>query len=299
MKSLGSIFAILALLTACGTSVDDDPPDTSPATASPAPVRIVAVGDIACPPGEPATKKTCRQAATARLARRLDPDHVIALGDLQYDRGALRAFRRSYDESWGRLKRITKPVPGNHEYRTAGAAGYHGYWATQAPAWDAWDAGTWRIYNLDSNCGYVDCAAERAWLKADLADHARACTLIAMHHPRYSSGEHGSTRTMARFWRIAFDHRVDVALAGHDHTYQRFAPMDADGDVRPKRGIQSFVSGTGGKSLYAKEHNLRGSRYFTSRRFGLLLLRLSPGEWTWRYRTVDGVVRDSGSRSCV
>jgi len=120
-----------------------------------------------------------------------------------------------------------------------------------------------------------------------------------MHHPRFSSGEHGSDPTMRKFWRVAYEHRVDIALAGHDHDYERFAPMNPDGDLRPRRGIQSFVSGTGGKSLYAREHNPPGSRFFNGRRFGVLKLTLGEDEWSWRYRTIDGVVRDSGSRSCV
>ena len=33
----------------------------------------------------------------------------------------------SYGPSWGRLKSITRPVAGNHEYGTPGAAGYFDY----------------------------------------------------------------------------------------------------------------------------------------------------------------------------
>ena len=73
---------------------------------------------------------------------------------------------------------------------------------------------------------------------------------MAMHHPRYSSGlEHGSSTVPRPFWRTAYRHRVDIALAGHDHDYERFARMDGEGVHRTK-GIVSFVSGTGGKSLY-------------------------------------------------
>ena len=43
---------------------------------------------------------------------------------------------------------------------------------------------------------------------------------------------------MAALWR-ALAARADVVLAGHDHHYERFAPID---------GIRSFVVGTGGRS---------------------------------------------------
>lgn len=262
-------------------------------------VRVIAVGDIACRPGLEPTRRTCRQAATARLARGMDPDRVVALGDLQYERGRLRAFRRSYDRSWGRLKPITLPVPGNHEYKTGGAAGYDAYFDRNAPEWYAWEAGSWRIYNLDTNCGEANCAAELEWLAGDLEANPRDCSMIAMHHPRFSSGEHGPSPAMKKFWKVAYAHRVDLAVAGHDHDYERFARMNPSGELRPHRGIQSFVSGTGGRSLYSREHNPPGSRYFNGRRFGVLLLTLRDGEWSWKHRTIDGVVRDSGSRSCV
>ena len=39
-------------------------------------------------------------------------------------------------------------------------------------------------------------------------------------------------------------HRVRLVLSGHDHTYQRFAPID---------GIHYVIAGAGGKSIYEIE----------------------------------------------
>jgi hypothetical protein len=260
----------------------------------------VAVDDIACAPGQRPTARTCRQAATARLTRRLDPAYVLALGDLQYQRGSLAQFRASYDRSWGRLKAITRPLPGNHEYLTRGARGYYRYFGRSAPGYYAWNAGRWRIYNLNSNCGKVDCAAETAWFRRDLRRNPRACTIVAMHHPRFSSGyEHGNNPAVGRFWRVAYAHRVDLALAGHDHDYERFARLSPGGVARPKRGIQSFVSGAGGKSLYHLGRREKGSAVFTAGAPGVLVLQLERGGYTWRFRTVDGRTPDAGSRTCV
>ncbi len=55
---------------------------------------------------------------------------VLALGDVQYDEGAFGAFLESYAPSWGRVRSITRPVPGNHEYRTADAEGYDRYFGS-------------------------------------------------------------------------------------------------------------------------------------------------------------------------
>ena len=63
-------------------------PPARRAAAVAAPVKVVAVGDIACPARDTVTSN-CRQAATARLTRGIDPAYVIGLGDLQYDCGTL------------------------------------------------------------------------------------------------------------------------------------------------------------------------------------------------------------------
>jgi acid phosphatase type 7 len=265
----------------------------------PAPT-LVAVGDIACPPGSTPTTTTCRQATTASYAASLKPTWVLALGDLQYEKGSLDGFRNSYAKSWGALKSITKPVVGNHEYLTPGAAGFYGYFSTiNKRGYYVFKVGSWRVYVLNSNCDKMDCGTENLWFNQQLRDHPAKCTLMAMHHPRYSSGqEHGSSTLPRPFWRTAYQHRVDVALAGHDHDYERFRRMDGDGVHRAK-GIKSFVSGTGGKSLYQAGQRARYSRYFQGRRFGVLKLTLGAGTWSWNYRTTGGRSLDSGTNGCV
>ena len=52
---------------------------------------------------------------------------VLPLGDIQYENGTLEKFLQSFEPSWGRLKGIMRPVPGNHEYRDPGAKGYFDY----------------------------------------------------------------------------------------------------------------------------------------------------------------------------
>ena len=143
----------------------------------------------------------------------------------------------------------------------------------------------------------IDCGRELGWLRRSLQANPTRCSAIAMHHPRYSSGIAGSSRTMAPFWRVAYGHRVDLAIAGHDHDYERFAPMDGDAHFRAD-GIVSFVVGTGGKSLFPKRRAARGTRYFRADRFGVLMLSLGRGEFSWNFRTINGGTRDPGRHSC-
>jgi hypothetical protein len=258
----------------------------------------VAVGDISCEPGGPVTEATCQQSATSELTESLDPAHVLGLGDLQYEEGSASSFSEAYDPVWGRLKARTKPVPGNHEYSTPGAEAYYEYFGQEEPYY-AWNAGGWRIYMLNSNCSVVDCEAEEAWLEADLEANPRKCAAIAMHHPRFSSGLHRSYKPVTGLWRVAFDHRVDVALAAHDHNYERFAPLDETGKARPGRGIPSFVVGTGGRSLRGMGKEVPGSRYFQSSQFGVLLVTLARDEFAWEFHSIEGGILDAGSAPCL
>ena len=291
------------MLTGCGAGggvdrTSDTQPEARIAATSPT-AKVVAVGDIACPPGAPVTRRTCRQAATARAAAALQPERVLALGDLQYQTGRYRAFKRSYDKSWGNLRSITWPMPGNHEYETTGARGYYRYFAAEqpgAPGWYRRELNGWQLFFLNSNCTKVDCVAERAWLAQEMAAHPSACSLIAFHHPRFSSGEHGSNRNMRHFWQIADAHGADLALSGHDHDYERFVPMDSTGAPDPN-GIQQFVSGGGGRSLYPRESFATGSQIYL-KRFGVLELDLGAGDYSWKFRTPRLRVRDSGSATC-
>jgi acid phosphatase type 7 len=303
---LGSLVVGALVLTGCGASTDDDrtsaTTDRGQLTASEPTATVVAVGDIACPAGLRKTRRACHQAATARAATALSPDQVIALGDEQYQKGSYRAFTHSYAKSWGALRSITAPVVGNHEYYTPGARGYFRYFAAQqpgSPGWYARDLNGWRLYFLNSNCSEVDCNAERAWLNTEMAkDPNGGCSLIAMHHPRFSSGgEHGSSRAMKPFWDIAYAHGADIALAGHDHDQERFEPMNPAGAIDPARGIQQFVSGGGGRSLYAKGTTVPGSAYFRSA-FGVLELKLGKSSYSWRFLSAKLGVRDSGSAAC-
>jgi acid phosphatase type 7 len=60
---------------------------------------------------------------------------------------------------------------------------------------------------------------------------------------------HGNDRDLDALWRILAAARADVVLAGHEHDYERFTPMKADGEADPA-GPTQFVAGTGGASHY-------------------------------------------------
>jgi acid phosphatase type 7 len=262
---------------------------------------VVTVGDIACAPGGTVTTTTCRDAATASLAKGYRPRYALILGDEQYQAGTAAQFRDGYDKTWGALRSISKPIPGNHEYSTAGASGYYSYFAgqTRSPGYYAFNINNWRVYALNSNCSKIDCATEASWLDHDLTQNPHKCSLLMMHHPLYSSGlEHGDSPEGRPFWQIGLRHGVDLVLAGHDHDYERFQRMNADGGA-DARGIASFVVGTGGKSLYHSRGIRAGSQVYDAHRAGVMALKLGAVRYGWQYKTIDGKVMDSGLRYCI
>ncbi len=288
--ALGLAGAVLALA---------GPPSVAgPAAPGPA-ILVAAAGDIACDPELDIPDGSCRDAATARMIDRRDPSAVLALGDLQYEDGALDKYLLGYDQTWGSFKASTRPAIGNHEYRTADAQGYHDYFRASAGGQDgyyAFDAGGWRLYSINAECAHIGCKAEREWMRADVLAHPRSCQLMFMHKPLYSSGLHDES-SPRRFWRVGYRHRFELALAGHDHLYERFAPMDHRGNV-VKDGIRSFIVGTGGKSLHSLGTVAKGSRVRFTEDFGILLLTLRPGSYDWRFRTIGGVTVDTGTGVC-
>ena len=281
----------------------------------PAAVVVAAAGDIACAPdpggigaGERNSAISCFGAQTAGVVAAIDPDAVLALGDLQYPDGSLERFRAGYDRTWGAFKAITYPVVGNHEYGTRDAQGYFDYFGAAAGSPDtgyySYDLAGWHVVALNSECRRIGgCGAgspQQRWLAADLAAHPAACTLAYWHRPRFSSGHHGDNTDYTVFWKDLRDAGAELVLTGHDHDYERFAPLGTDGAPDPL-GIREFVVGTGGDSFYAMHQPPVGQEVGIAGRPGVLQLTLRPGGYDWAFRVPQGStdsIADSGSARC-
>lgn len=305
-------------LGSCGGGSSSPPgPQTSP-TAPATPVAsgpvIAVAGDVSCGPESTPSVATCRQFDTSELIVAMDPSLVIAAGDTQYESGRYEDYRRFYDVTWGRFKPITRPALGNHEYYAhADARGYFDYFngvgVADGPAgprgrgFYSFNLGTWHIVVLNSECGRVGgCGVDSVqwrWLRDDLQASAATCTLAVQHHPRFSSGRNGSTGSMQPFWQLLVERGVELVVSGHDHMYERFAPMNAAGAADPARGMRQFVVGTGGYSHYAFRTPLATSEARIQDVFGVLKLTLGPAAYEWEFLPIayqSG--RDTGSQAC-
>ena len=286
---------------------------------------IAAAGDIACDPGLTrfatglGTSDACHMLQTSDLLMKMDVAAVLPLGDLQYEDGTLDKFQRSFDPTWGRLKAQMHPVVGNHEYRTAGAEGYFDYFngpgVFDGPAgprdkgYYSYDLGAWHVVTLNSECSHPaadnpyehDCAAgspQEQWLRADLAAHPARCTLAVWHHPLFSSGLEGRNDNVRPLFQALYDNDVDVLLTGHDHGYERFAPMDPTGNRDGVRGVRQFVVGTGGKNKEPDLFPQPNSEIRGNTSFGVLKMTLRPGAYLWEYVHDGGTFTDTGANAC-
>jgi hypothetical protein len=300
-----AVLAVLAVLT--GSLISqlgraDPVPSRGPVAAPPAVAAdaavLVGAGDIATCEGQ-------ADEATAALLAAI-PGTVFAAGDLAYPDGSDRDFVQCYDPSWGRVRDRTLPALGNHELdKGDAAAGYFDYWGSRAGTpvapWYAADVGTWRVVVLDSNCDAVSCepdGAQAAWLSDELAAHPSPCRVAIWHHPRFSSGEHGDDGRMAPLWQLLDEAGTELAVVGHDHDYERFARMLADGTADP-RGIREFVVGTGGAALRPVGDTRPNSEAHQSDSHGVLRLALRRDGYDWAFIPVPGdTFTDVGSEAC-
>jgi hypothetical protein len=251
---------------------------------------VVAAGDIAMPGGH--------QRLTSDRVLELDPDRVLVLGDNQYPNGELGEYRSFYDPTWGRFKASTRPVPGNHEYETAGAAGYFSYFGRAARpkghSYYSFDLGGWHLIALNSSIDHGPGSAQERWLRADLVATAKRCILAYWHFPRFSSGAHqGNWGSVGAFWTDLYDARADVVLSAHEHTYERFARQTPWAKAS-WQGIRQFVVGTGGADLLGFAARQPNSQVRIGNVHGVLELVLHPASYEWRFVPESGTVLDRG-----
>jgi hypothetical protein len=158
------------------------------------------------------------------------PVHVIALGDLAYDKGSEDNFK-CFDASWGKLfklqlqnndaARVMLPVPGNHEYQQGEAEPYYKYFEKMKSPWVFQQEkdqkrqrdsnkgyyvlkfpdpqrGPWQLFGLNSELGFEATKAQASWVQQQLSANdpqlqpaKPPCVMAFWHKPVFSSGTHG------------------------------------------------------------------------------------------------------------
>jgi acid phosphatase type 7 len=280
--------------------------DSTPSATARDAVTIIGSGDIA------GDQKDAT--STADLIRDADPDAVFTTGDNAYPDGSEEDYADRYDPTWGSLKERTHPIPGNHDYHTDGATGYERYFGAEnvtnsvdGGAYYVWDVGTgWRAYAVNTEVSTS--GAQLTWLRDDVAAHPGGHYILYGHRPRHTSGEHDPSWDICPLWdALAETGGLEIVIAGHNHQYERFAPMDCAGQASPA-GARSFVIGSGGNGLYDFRKTQPGSEFRNNTDFGVLKLDLYENSYEWEFiasgrgdaATAEaGQILDKGSQETV
>ena len=293
--------AVSALVTCFACGGDSPMGPTSPGPPPPPPpnpggvATLVGAGDIGWCGVQGAE-------LTAALLDRISGT-VMTLGDHAYLRGSRQDFLECYEPWWGRHKARTRPVPGNHEYETPGAAGYFAYFGASAGppglGYYAYRLGSWHIIALNSEISAFPGSPQLEWLRGELAANPVRCTLAYFHTPVFGSGSNGGNPHMQAAWGVLHAANVDVVVNGHNHSYERFAPQDQNGRLDAARGIRQFTVGTGGAPLTSMSFPAANSEVRNNTAWGVLRLTLSGEGYDWEFVAVAGqTFTDRGSGSC-
>jgi hypothetical protein len=200
------------------------------------PVRFVVIGDFGSglPQQTELARRMCRY-------RRSHPFRVVfTTGDNIYPDGAPQRFRTRFFRPYRCLLRggaRFRGTLGNHDVVTR-----NGRPELREPGFGmkgrnyVIERRGVRFVMADSN------SLRPGWLRRATRDRGQRWTIVAMHHPVYSPGPHGSTPGFRPLLPRLFARRgVDLVLNGHDHLYSV---------TRPLRRIRYVVTGGGGASLY-------------------------------------------------
>jgi len=175
----------------------------------------------------------------------------------------LESYQELYRGTYDRFLAKIYPCPGNHDrHSTPPFSAYCKFWGQAAHApemYYSFDLGGWHIVSLDSVTFAKDEAKaneQLKWLNTDLGTKPKAPTLVYWHYPLFSNASHGGTPKMKPLWEAILAHGPAIVVNGHNHVYERFAPMDSEGKALPEtKGIQEFVICVGGTNPVDKESN--------------------------------------------
>lgn len=234
------------------------------------------------------------------------PGTIITAGDDAFPFGTAANYADCYDPTWGRHKARTWAALGNHDYDSSStgqfAFDYFGDHAgPRGLGYYSMDLGSWHVIVLNDNISFTQNSTQEQWLRQDLAADTAHCTLAIWHQPLFlSSNTAGFTsRSLAKIlWDDLYAANADVVVNGHQHDYERMAPMDPSGARDSTRGIRQFNSGVGGDS-YIQPTVMHPNSETVGTAFGVLKLTLKSGSYDWQFVPVAGATyTDQGSGTC-
>lgn len=233
--------ALVLASSACSSRPDNDPGvQGSPglATGPARPYGVVFVGDFGT--GDENEQNLASSIRSWVSTRPFDA--LVTLGDNVYDEGDPSRFDAVWTRPFGWVRDSGVPVIaslGNHDVETQGGAPEIALFDMPG-RWYEHRIGPMDFFVIDAND--PDQNGQTQWLSEALGSSRAPWQVLVFHQPAFSCGKHGSTpEVQDELLPVVEGKGVDLVVNGHDHDYQRFAPIG---------GTTYVVSGGGAASLY-------------------------------------------------
>ena len=205
------------------------------------PTRFIAFGDF----GEGTLFQGVLGAQMAKTHEKTPFNIALLLGDNIYPDGDIKRLGKTHfeDPYQGLIRQKVKFVAaiGDHDDHKGHQYDEMAYFKMPNAYYQTSD-GPVDFFILNTTF-FVRDPKQQAWLEQSLSKSHAPWKIVAAHHPVYSSGRHGHQTGSLRqvLEPILVKHHADLYLAGHDHDYERFKPI---------QGVNYVISGGGGSYLY-------------------------------------------------
>lgn len=257
------------------------------------------------------------QADLAKLMVAAKPDLIIHTGDLIYPSGKIEDYPTNFFEPYAELiRRIPfMPTLGNHDCATEHGKAFATTFDLPRngppgiePGRNYWfDFGDALFVGLDSNPPEEEGTITNKqrneivapWLRKVLTESKARWKLLYYHHPFYTGSEHpesGGEHMKNAFLKVYDECGVDMVFCGHNHLYERTAPMREDKIVDEGKGTVYITTGAAGANRYKEAQTPPAYiRVHNDAKFSFTQVDLSTEKLELRQISEDGSVIDTYS----
>ena len=193
-------------------------------------------------------------------------DFFLHTGDVVYPAGGVGAAVAEYDARFFRpyqaiLSRIPAwPVVGNHDlyglfgqpFRENFTLPSNGSGGNLEELYYSFEWGDAKFIALEGNTLFQSSATgiHMTWLSRELSRNTKKWVIVYLHPPLYSAGQHGSSPALqANIGPMLERYKVDLVLAGHEHSYERTRALKAYNLDPSYPGLVHVTTGGGGAAL--------------------------------------------------
>src|SRR5258708_3612919 len=165
---------------------------------------------------------------------------------------------------------------------------------------NSYHIGAWHIMVLNDQISMVVGSPQEQWLRAELANNTKKCTLAYWHRPRFASSGTNNLAAVKPLWDALYAYGADVVVNAHANIYERFAPQSPTAVADPATGLREFIVGTGGLSVSNIGGTIRPNSEGRNRgAYGRLLPTLDTLNYSWQFLPIAGqAVTDAGTAAC-